>query len=135
MKITLNGSKVRGYKGVDRNGNPYEFAVVSGRTEDGKTARAVFNNAKLYGAITSAPLTILDSVEVEALTKKEHTFTGRAGEPVTVVEVNDPTPTRLVKSEFPTTEKWPEWGDLMKAASASESTDATAAGSDSEAEF
>lgn len=135
MKITLNGTKVRAYKGVDKNNRPYQFIVVGGSCEDGKTARAVFNNRGLYSAIAKSGISTLDTVEVVASTTREHKFTGRDGSTVSIIETVDPLPTGVERSAFPTTEKWPEWGDLMKAASASKSTDATAAGSDSEAEF
>ena len=136
MKIRINGLKVRAFKGVDKKGRGYEFITLWGRDDKDNPVRVIFNNAKLYGTITSVPgLTALDCVEVEASAPREHKFAGRDGKTVTVIEVTDPMPTGIGKSAFPATEKWPEWGDLMKAASASESTDATAAGSDSEAEF
>ena len=133
MKITLNGTKVRAFKGVDKNNRPYQFIVVGGRTEeDGKTARAVFNNEGLYEAIASEA-TILDTVEVESLVTRDHTFIGRDGKTVTVIEATDPTPVGLTKSQFPTTKKWPDWDTLMEVAGAS--TDTPAPAEDSEAEF
>ena len=132
MKIALNGTKVRAFKGV-KNNRPYEFAVVSGHTEDGKTARAVFNNRGLYSAIASEA-TILDTVEVAADRVRERTFTGRDGKTVTTVEVTDPMPTGIERSTFPTKYPWPDWETLMKEAAAPASADAPAA-EDSEAEF
>ena len=135
MKIRINGLKVRAFKGVDKKGRGYEFITLWGRDDKDNPVRVIFNNAKLYGTITSVPgLTALDCVEVVASTTREHKFTGRDGSVVSVIETTDPMPTGIGKSAFPATEKWPEWGDLMKAASASESADAPAA-EDSEAEF
>ena len=130
MKIALNGTKVRAFKGV-KNNRPYEFVVVSGHTEGGKTARAVFNNRGLYAAIASEA-TILDTVEVAADRVRERTFTGRDGKTVTTVEVTDPMPTGIERSTFPTKYPWPDWEDLMVG-----SADAPAATAveDSEAEF
>lgn len=139
MKLLINGTKIRGFKGVDRNGNPYQFIVVGG-SAGGKMARAVFNNAKLYGAITSAPgLTILDTVEVEALVTRNHTFMGRDGKTVTVIEATDPMPTGIGKSAFPATETWPDWNAVMETAKVGDAGAGTeadaAAAEDSEAEF
>lgn len=137
MKIRINGLKVRAYKGVDKQGRPYAFTTTGGRTEDGDPVRVIFNNKGLYEAIASEA-TILDTVEVEPVTTREHSFTGRDGLPVSIVEAVDPTPVGLTKSQFPTTKKWPGWEDLMESAGAPASTDAPATGSgaeDSEAEF
>ena len=135
MKLLINGTKVRAFKGVDKNNRPYQFIVVGGRTEEnGKAARAVFNNRWIYEAIASAAASILDCVRVEGETH-EHSFTGRDGKTVTVSEAVDPTPVGLTKSQFPTTKKWPDWETLMKeAASAPASADAPAA-AEAEAEF
>lgn len=133
MKITLNGTKVRAFKGVDKNNRPYQFIVVGGHTEGGKTARAVFNNKFLYEVIAKAATSILDNVEVAADRVREHSFTGRDGHPVSIVETVDPTPTELVKTQFPATLPWPDWETLMEVAGAS--TDAPAPAEDSEAEF
>ena len=135
MKIALNGTKVRAFKGVDKKGRGYEFITLWGRDDKDNPVRVIFNNRAIYGAITSAPLTILDTVEVEALTKKERTFTGRAGEPVTVVEVTDPMPTGIERSTFPTTEKWPDWETLMAEAPAPATGSGADSEADSEAEF
>lgn len=134
MKIALNGTKVRAYKGVDKQGRPYQFIVVGGRTEEnGKAARAVFNNRWIYEAIASEA-TILDTVEVTADRVRERTFTGHDGKAVTTVEVTDPMPTGIERSTFPTKAKWPDWETLMELAEAPASADAPAA-EDSEAEF
>ena len=134
MKITLNGTKVRAYKGVDKQGRPYQFIVVGGRTEEnGKAARAVFNNRWIYEAIASAAASILDCVRVEGETR-EHSFTGRDGSTVSIIEAVDPTPVGLVKTQFPAKYPWPDWETLMKEAAAPASADAPAA-EDSEAEF
>lgn len=133
MKIALNGTKVRAFKGVDKNGHEYEFVTVWGRTGDNKQVRTIFNNKMLYRAITSNPtLTVLDSVEVETSGIRERTFTGRDGS-VSVLEAVDPVPTGIEKAAFPTTSRWPEWGELMKAV-APASADAPAA-AEAEAEF
>lgn len=131
MKITLNGTKVRAFKGVDKNNRPYQFIVVGGSCEDGGAARAVFNNRGLYSAIASEA-TILDTVEVAADRVRERTFTGRDGKTVTTVEVTDPMPTGIERSTFPTKYPWPDWEDLMVG---SADAPATAAVEDSEAEF
>ena len=135
MKITLNGTKVRAFKGVDKQGRRYEFTTLRGRTEDGPV-RVIFNNRYIYEAVAKATTSILDTVEVEAESESVHkrTFVGRDGKTVTVIETVDPTPVGLTKSNFPTTEKWPDWETLMAEASAGApaSTDAPA---DSEAEF
>ena len=136
MKIRINGVFVRAFKGVDKQGRRYAFTTLRGRTEDGPV-RVIFNNRYIYEAVAKATTSILDTVEVEAESESVHkrTFVGRDGKHVSIIETVDPTPVGLTKSQFPTTEKWPEWGDLMKAASASESTDAPAPAEDSEAEF
>ena len=131
MKIRINGLKVRAFKGVDKKGRGYEFITLWGRDDKDNPVRVIFNNAKLYGTITSVPgLTALDCVEVEASAPREHKFTGRDGKTVTTVEVTDPMPTGIERSTFPTTEKWPEWTILMEVAGAS--TDAPATGSGAE---
>ena len=135
MKIRINGLKVRAFKGVDKKGRGYEFITLWGRDDKDNPVRVIFNNAKLYGTITSVPgLTALDCVEVEASAPREHKFAGRDGKTVTVIEVTDPMPTGIGKSAFPATEKWPDWETLMKEAAAPASADAPAA-EDSEAEF
>ena len=131
MKIRINGLKVRAFKGVDKKGRGYEFITLWGRDDKDKPVRVIFNNEKLYGAITSVPgLTALDCVEVEAPGHKDHTFTGRDGLSVTVSEVTDPMPTGIGKSAFPATEKWPDWETLMAEAP----EPATGSGADSEAD-
>lgn len=135
MKIRINGLKVRAFKGVDKKGRGYEFITLWGRDDKDNPVRVIFNNAKLYGAITSVPgLTALDCVEVEAPGHKDHTFTGRDGLSVTVSEVTDPMPTGIEKSAFPATEKWPDWETLMAEVAAPASADAPAA-AEAEAEF
>lgn len=136
MKITLNGTKVRAYKGVDKRGRTYQFIVVGGRTDDkdNKPVRVIFNNKGLYEAIASATDSVLDTVEVEASATRERVFTGRDGLPVTVIETVDPLPTGVERSAFPAKYPWPTWGDLMAEAAAPASADAPAA-EDSEAEF
>lgn len=131
MKITLNGTKVRAYKGVDKQGRPYQFIVVGGRTNE-KTARVIFNNRGLYGAVASAATSILDSIEVEASAPREHKFEGRDGKTVTTVEAVDPMPTGIERSTFPTKYPWPTWETLMESAEAP--APATGSGADSEAD-
>lgn len=131
MKITLNGTKVRAYKGVDKQGRPYQFIVVGGRTNE-KTARAIFNNKGLYEATASAATSILDSIEVEASATREHSFTGRDGSTVSIIETVDPMPTGIEKSAFPARYPWPDWETLMAEASAEAPAPAAA---EAEAEF
>lgn len=136
MKITLNGTKVRAYKGVDKQGRPYQFIVVGGRTEEkGEAARAVFNNRWIYEAIASAASSILDCVRVEGETR-EHSFTGRDGSTVSIIEAVDPTPVGLVKTQFPAKYPWPTWETLMESAEAPAPASADApAAAEAEAEF
>lgn len=136
MKIRINGLKVRAFKGVDKKGRGYEFITLWGRDDKDNPVRVIFNNAKLYGTITSVPgLTALDCVEVEASAPREHKFTGRDGLSVTVSEVTDPMPTGIGKSAFPATEKWPDWKTLMAEAPAPATGSGADSEADSEAEF
>lgn len=135
MKIRINGVFVRAFKGVDKQGRRYAFTTLRGRTEDGPV-RVIFNNRYIYEAVAKATASILDTVEVEAESESVHkrTFVGRDGKPVSIIETVDPLPTGVEKSNFPTTEKWPEWETLMESAGTGASVDA-GAGADSEAEF